>query len=156
MNKTRLLFTQSAPKKKEAAMSELYEQKDRSPHQPHRPESELIAHTDLRFAQLKSSANQKSKIRTRSQGPQPELSRQKDAHNSELSEQNTYCLTDPRGQDQSSPNKMTAFRTNSRSQNGVCGEFGWLRFLVVCFLYKANLSLRKSIGCGKKRPNRHF
>ena len=28
---------------------------------------------------------------------------------------------------------------------GVCGEFGWGRFLVVCFLYKTNPNPRKNI-----------
>ena len=33
---------------------------------------------------------------------------------------------------------------------------GWVRFLVVCFLYKTNPSPRKIICCGKKWPNCHF
>ena len=39
---------------------------------------------------------------------------------------------------------------------GVRGEFGWVRFLAVCFLYKANLNPRKNICCGKKWPKRHL
>ena len=39
---------------------------------------------------------------------------------------------------------------------GVRGEFGWVRFLVVCFLYKINPNPRKNICCGKKWPKRHF
>ena len=37
---------------------------------------------------------------------------------------------------------------------GVCGEFGWVRLLVVCFLliYKTNPKPRKIICCGKKWP----
>ena len=31
---------------------------------------------------------------------------------------------------------------------GVCGELGWVRFLV-CFLYKTNPDPRKTICCGK-------
>ena len=33
---------------------------------------------------------------------------------------------------------------------GICGEFVWVRFPVVCFLYKTNLNPRKNICCGKK------
>ena len=33
---------------------------------------------------------------------------------------------------------------------GVCGEFRWVRLLVVCFIYKTNPNPRKSIRCGKK------
>ena len=31
-----------------------------------------------------------------------------------------------------------------------CGEFGWVRFLAVCFSYKTNPNPRKTICCGKK------
>ena len=31
-------------------------------------------------------------------------------------------------------------------------SFGWVRFLVFCFLYKINLNPRKNICCGKKWP----
>ena len=37
----------------------------------------------------------------------------------------------------------------------VYGEFGWFRFLVVCFLYKTNPDPRKIICCVKKSPNCH-
>ena len=37
-----------------------------------------------------------------------------------------------------------------------CGEFGWVRFLVVYFPYKTNLDPRKMICCGKKWPNATF
>ena len=33
----------------------------------------------------------------------------------------------------------------------VCGELGWVGFLVVCFLYKTNLSPRKISCCGEKK-----
>ena len=39
---------------------------------------------------------------------------------------------------------------------GVCGEFGWVRFLVVYFLYKTNPNPPKIICCRKKWPKRHF
>ena len=42
------------------------------------------------------------------------------------------------------------------SLQGVRGEFGWVRFLVVCFLYKTNPNPRKIICSGKKWPNCHF
>ena len=35
---------------------------------------------------------------------------------------------------------------------GVGGEFGSVRFLAVCFLYKTNPSPRKIVCCGKKWP----
>ena len=38
----------------------------------------------------------------------------------------------------------------------VCGEFGWVRFLVVCFLCKTNPNPRKCIYRGKKWPNCHL
>ena len=39
-------------------------------------------------------------------------------------------------------------------QYGAYGESGWVRFLVVCFLYKTNPNPRKTICCGKKSaPN---
>ena len=31
-----------------------------------------------------------------------------------------------------------------------CGEFDWVRFLVVCFLYKTSPNPRNNICCGKK------
>ena len=37
-----------------------------------------------------------------------------------------------------------------RYQPGVCVDFGWVRFLVVCFLYKINLNPRKSYLLWKK------
>ena len=36
------------------------------------------------------------------------------------------------------------------SYQGVCGEFGWVGFLVVCFPYETNLNIRKIIYSGKK------
>ena len=38
-------------------------------------------------------------------------------------------------------------------QYGVCGEFGWARFRVVCFLYKTNPNPRKIFAVGKSSPN---
>ena len=35
---------------------------------------------------------------------------------------------------------------------GVCGEFGWAGFLVVCFRYKINPNPRKNICCDQKWP----
>ena len=35
---------------------------------------------------------------------------------------------------------------------GICGEFVWVMFLVVCFLHKTNPNPRKKIWCGKKWP----
>ena len=37
-------------------------------------------------------------------------------------------------------------------QWGVSGQFGWVRFIVVCFLYKTNPNPRKTTCCGKKWP----
>ena len=34
-------------------------------------------------------------------------------------------------------------------------SFGWVRFLVFCFLYKINLNPRKNICCGKKWPQNY-
>ena len=41
-------------------------------------------------------------------------------------------------------------------KQGVSGEFDWVRFLVVIFLYKTNANPQKKIAVGKKRPNCHF
>ena len=38
-------------------------------------------------------------------------------------------------------------------QYGVCGEFGWARFRVVCFLYKTNPNPRKIFAVGKSGQN---
>ena len=38
----------------------------------------------------------------------------------------------------------------------LAGNFGWVRFLVVCFLYKINPNPRKCIYCGKKWPKCHL
>ena len=35
-------------------------------------------------------------------------------------------------------------------------KFGWVGFLVVCFLYKINPNSRKNIFCGKKWPKATF
>ena len=43
-------------------------------------------------------------------------------------------------------------KSGFNKQQGVSGEFGWVGFLVVCFLYKINLNPRKIICCGKKWP----
>ena len=39
---------------------------------------------------------------------------------------------------------------------GVCGELGWVRFSVVCFLYKTNPNPRKLFAVGKSGPNATF
>ena len=44
----------------------------------------------------------------------------------------------------------------SYSCKGVCGEFGCVGFLTVCFLYKIKPNPRKNIRCGKKWPKCHF
>ena len=45
----------------------------------------------------------------------------------------------------------------SEKNYGVCGEFGWVGFLVVCFLYKINPNPPKMICCGEKSgPNATF
>ena len=41
-------------------------------------------------------------------------------------------------------------RSHPISDQGVRGEFGWVGFLVVCFLYKTNPKPRKIICCGNK------
>ena len=47
--------------------------------------------------------------------------------------------------------------SNRTIKQGVFGEFGWARFLVVSFLYKANPNPRKMICCGEKvRRNATF
>ena len=38
----------------------------------------------------------------------------------------------------------------------VCGEFGWVEFLVACFLYKIISNPRNIICGGKKWPKCHF
>ena len=50
-----------------------------------------------------------------------------------------------------SPNIMTV-----GIQYGVCGEFGRIGFLVVCFLSTTDPNPRKIIYCRKKWPKRHF
>ena len=37
-----------------------------------------------------------------------------------------------------------------------CGEFGWVGFLVVCFLCKTNPNSRKMFAVGKSGPNATF
>ena len=39
---------------------------------------------------------------------------------------------------------------------GVCREFGWVRFLVVCFLYKPILTHEKLFAVGKSGPHATF
>ena len=52
---------------------------------------------------------------------------------------------------------MTQINDLSVLKYGVCGEFGWVGFLVrVCCLYKTNPNPRKSICCGKKWPKCYF
>ena len=46
--------------------------------------------------------------------------------------------------------------TNDLRHEGVCGQFDWVRFLVVCFLYKTNPNPRKTSCCGKKWPKCQF
>ena len=40
------------------------------------------------------------------------------------------------------------FGVNARCK-GVCGECGWGRFIVVCFLYETNPNPRKQVSVGK-------
>ena len=51
---------------------------------------------------------------------------------------------------------LPEFSRYHRRYWGVCGEFGWVRFLVVCFLYKTNPNPRKIIAVGKSGPFANF